>query len=163
MLQIFFTVVALVAASVHLTFSRSRRSSAARITGTYLVYLFFFYVGVMGLFTAYYHVFLPVESSARIGWSTSPYEYEVGMADLTIGVLGVLCVFFRGEFWLATAVANAVWLLGDAVGHLRDMQARSNHAEYNAGPFLIFEFVVPVLMLALLFYHRRLARTEPVT
>jgi uncharacterized protein DUF6790 len=158
MLQVFFAVLALVAASIHLAMSPKRRSSAFEAVGTYLVYLFFFYVGVMGLFTAYYHVFLPVEASARIGWVTSPYEYEVGMADLTIGVLGVLCVFFRGEFWLATAIADAVWLLGDAIGHVRDLRLRSNHAEYNAGTFLIFEFVVPILILALVFYHRRLNR-----
>ncbi len=163
MLQIFFAVLALVAASIHLIVSAKRRSSALHVVGTYLVYLFFIYVGVMGLFTAYYHVFQPVEASARIGWATSPYEYEVGMADLTIGVLGVLCLFFRGGFWLATAIANAVWLLGDAIGHVRDMRLRSNHAEYNAGIFLIFEFVVPILILALVLYHRRLARTNSKT
>jgi hypothetical protein len=36
------------------------------------------------------------------------------MADLTVGVLGVLCLWFGNNFWLATAIANAVWLLGDA-------------------------------------------------
>ena len=40
------------------------------------------------------------------------------MADLTVGVLGVLCIWLRGNFWLATAIANAVWLLGDAIGHI---------------------------------------------
>lgn len=75
----------------------------------------------MGVLTAYAHVFRPLETSASIGWSTSPYEYEVGMADFTVGVLGLLCLKFRGNFWLATAIANAVWLLGDAVGHIRQM------------------------------------------
>src|SRR6202042_2717420 len=78
----------------------------------------FFYVGVMGALTAYAPVFRPLQTSASIGWATSPYEYEVGMADLTVGVLGLLCVWIRGNFWLATAIANAVWLLGDAVGHV---------------------------------------------
>jgi hypothetical protein len=40
------------------------------------------------------------------------------MADLTVGVLGVLCSWLRGNFWLATAIANAVWLLGDAIDHI---------------------------------------------
>ena len=44
----------------------------------------------MGVLTSYVHVFRPIETSASIGWSTSPYEYEVGMADLTVGVLGIL-------------------------------------------------------------------------
>src|SRR5271169_2391306 len=155
MLQVFFAILALVAASIHLVVSSKRRSGAVTIVSTYLVYLLFIYVGLMGLFTAYYHVFRPIEASASIGWSTSPYEYEVGMADLTVGVLGVLCLVFRGEFWLATAIADAVWLLGDAVGHIREMVVHNNHAEYNAGKFLAFELLMPILILGLVIYHRR--------
>jgi hypothetical protein len=59
MFQVIFTLIAVVGASVHLAFSSERRSSGAAIAGTYLL-------------------------SASIGWSTSPYEYEVGMADLTV-------------------------------------------------------------------------------
>jgi hypothetical protein len=154
MFQLIFVVLAVVAASIHLAFSSRRRSSGAAIAGTYLLYLFFIYVGLMGLLTAYAHVFRPVETSASIGWSTSPYEYEVGMADLTVGVLGVLCVWFRGDFWLATAIANAVWLLGDAVGHVRQMLIYGNHAANNAGIFLVAEIVTPLVILSLAIYCR---------
>jgi hypothetical protein len=156
MLQVIFAVLALMAATIHLVVSPKQRSATVTIVGTYLLYLLFIYVGLMGLFTAYYHVFRPIEASASIGWSTSPYEYEVGMADLTIGVLGVLCLVFRENFWLATAIADAVWLLGDAVGHVREMVFHNNHAENNAGIFLIFELAMPVLILGLVFCYRRL-------
>src|SRR6202142_3742458 len=149
MFQVIFTLIAVVGASVHLAFSHERRSSRAAIVGTYLLYLLFFYVGLMGVLTAYAHVFRPVETSASIGWSTSPYEYEVGMADLTVGVLGVLCLKFRGNFWLATAIANAVWLLGDAIGHVRQIMVYNNHAANNSGIFLIVEFIMPLVILSL--------------
>lgn len=154
MFQLFFVVIALVLASIHLALSRSRRSSGAAIAGTYLVYLLLIYVGLMGVLTAYAHVFRPVQTSASIGWSTSPYEYEVGMADLTVGVLGILCVWFRGNFWLATAIANLVWLEGDAIGHVRQVILYNNHARNNAGLFLYLEIMVPVLILFLTLYHR---------
>lgn len=77
------------------------------------------------------------------------------MADLTVGVLGVLCVWFRGEFWLATAIANAVWLLGDAVGHIRQMLIYGNHSANNAGIFLVAEIITPLLILSLAIYYRR--------
>lgn len=155
MVQVIFTLIAVVGASVHLAFSSERRRSGAAITGIYLLYLFFFYVGLMGLLTAYAHVFRPVETSASIGWLTSPYEYEVGMADLTVGVLGVLCLKFRSNFWLATAIANAVWLLGDAVGHIQQMTRNHNHASNNSGIFLVTEIIMPLVILSLTFYHRR--------
>ena len=160
MLQVLFALVAFVAASIHVAISAKRRSGTAAIVGTYLIYLLFIYVGLMGLFTAYFHVFEPNRASASIGWSPSPFEYEVGMADLTMGVLGVLCIVFRREFWLATAIGNAVWFLGDAVGHVREMTLHNNHAENNAGIFLVFEFAVPILMLGMVFYHRHLTGKE---
>ena len=160
MLQVVFAVAAMVGATIHLGFSRKRRSGAATIVGTYLIYFLFIYVGLLGLFTAYFHVFEPNRASASIGWAPSPFEYEVGMADLTMGVLGVLCIVFRREFWLATAIGNAVWFLGDAIGHVREMTLHNNHAENNAGSFLVFEFAIPILMLGLAFYHRYLTRKE---
>ena len=155
MFQVVFTLLAVLGASVHLAFSPERRRSGAAIAGTYLLYLFFFYVGLMGVLTAYAHVFRPIETSASIGWSTSPYEYEVGMADLTVGVLGILCPKFAADFWLATAIANAVWLLGDAVGHVRQMTFNNNHASNNSGIFLITEIIMPLVILSLTLYHRR--------
>jgi hypothetical protein len=155
MFQLVFAVIALVAASIHLAFSVRRRSSAVAVARTYLLYLLVIYVGLMGLLTAYAHVFRPLQTSASIGWSTSPYEYEVGMADLTVGVLGILCLWLRGNFWLATAIANAVWLLGDAVGHIRQMLLYNNHAANNAGIFLVTEIATPLIILCLAFYVRK--------
>jgi uncharacterized membrane protein len=159
MFQLFFVVVAILAASVHLAFSRERRRTGRNVAATYLLYLLFFCVGLMGLLTAYAHVFRPVQTSASVGWSTSPYEYEVGMADLTVGVLGVLCLAFQREFWLATAIANAVWLLGDAVGHVRQMVLHGDYAANNSGIFLVLEFIMPVVILALVSYHRSAERS----
>ena len=154
MFQAFFVVLSLLGASIHLAFSRQRRSSRLAIVETYLLYLLVIYVGLMGLLTAYAHVFRPIQTSASIGWSTSPYEYEVGMADLTIGVLGTLCAWFRGSFWLATAIANFCWLEGDAVGHLRQVMENNNHAENNSGLFLYMEIAMPIVILGLTLWQR---------
>ena len=159
MFNLFFALLAVVAASIHVLFSSNRRSSAHAIAATYLIYFLFFYVGVMGVFTAYAHVLRPMQTSASIGWATSPYEYEVGMADLTVGVLGILCLWIRGNFWLATAVANAVWLLGDAIGHLREVTLHNNHAANNSGIFLYAEIITPLLILYLALYNHRTSST----
>jgi len=103
MIQVFFVTLAVVLGAIHIAVSKKRRSSGRAVAETYLIYLLFFYVGVMGLLSAFAHVFRPVQTSASIGWTTSPYEYEVGMADLT---MGVLCLKFRGNFWLATAIGK---------------------------------------------------------
>src|SRR5271168_5457098 len=155
MFNVFFAVAAVIAASIHLACSPRRRSSGAAMAGTCLIYLLFIYVGLMGLLTAYAHVFRSAQTSASIGWAPSPFDYEVGMADLTVGVLGVLCLWLRGNFWLATAIANAVWLLGDAVGHIRQMVLYNDHAANNSGIFLGAEIITPLVILYLALQNRR--------
>jgi hypothetical protein len=157
MFNLVFALLALIAASVHVAVSAKRRSSRAAIVETYLIYLFVIYVGLMGVLTAYFHVFAPERASASIGWAMSPFEYEVGMADLTVGVLGVLCVWFRGNFWLATAIANAVWLLGDAVGHIRQLLVNNDRAANNSGIFLYAEIATPLLILGMTLYWRHIS------
>lgn len=152
MFQLFFVLLSLLGASIHLAVSRKSRAAKAE---PFLLYLLVIYVGVMGVTTSVFHVFFPGWTSASIGWSTSPYEYEVGMADLTIGVLGILCVWFRGNFWLATAIANFFWLEGDAVGHVRQMVLYNNHAENNSGLFLYLEIILPILILWLTLHCRK--------
>jgi hypothetical protein len=109
----------------------------------------------MCVFTAYAHVFCPLPTSTSIGWATGPQEYEVGMAGLTVGVLGMLCLWIRGNLWLATAIANAVRLLGDAIGHLRELLFRNNHAANNSGIFLYAEIITLSLILFLALCHNR--------
>jgi hypothetical protein len=164
MFQVVFALLAVLTASLHLASSPNRRSSGTAIAGTYLIYFFFIYVGLMGLLTAYAHVFRPAQTSASIGWLPSPYEYEVGMADLTVGVLGILCLWLRGNFWLATAIANAVWLLGDALGHIRQVILVNNHAANNSGIFLVAEIVTPLVILFLtLYHHNATSERRPLT
>jgi hypothetical protein len=152
-----FFLLSLIVAGIALAVSKRLRGSRLGIVSTILLSLLVIQVGLMGLLTAYAHVFRPIQTSASIGWQTSPYEYEVGMADLTVGVLGVLCLFFRDNFWLATAVANAVWMWGDAIGHVRQMVDYNNHAANNAGLFLYAEFLTPLIILLLVAKHRQLS------
>ena len=156
MFIVIFFLLSLITAGIVLVASKRLRSSRLGIVSTVLLSLLVVQVGLMGWLTAYAHVFRPIQTSASIGWQTSPYEYEVGMADLTVGVLGVLCLFFRDNFWLATAIANAVWMWGDAIGHVRQMVEYNNHATNNAGLFLYAEFLTPLIILLLVAKHRQM-------
>ena len=64
-------------------------------------------VGVSGLYTALMHIVFPDQSAAAIGWAPSPFQYEVGVADLTVGVLGLGAFRASYGFRLATTIAAA--------------------------------------------------------
>ena len=112
-------------------------------------------VGATGIFTFVGHVFFAESTAAHIGWQTSPFQYEVGIADLVVGVLGVLA--FRGNFGfrLATTLATTIWQWGDGVGHVRQMIVANNYAPGNAGSWFWGDVLIPIVMIAALVASRR--------
>lgn len=103
-------------------------------------------VGATGIYTFITHVFFPEISAKQIGWEVSPFQFEVGTADLTLGVLGVLGFWGNFSFRLAAAIGAIVWLGGDAVGHVRQMIVAHNFAPGNAGPWFWTDVLVPLLL-----------------
>lgn len=103
--------------------------------------------GVVGVFTFYSHVFMAERTAGHIGWQTSPFQFEVGIADLVQGVLGLLAFRASRGFRLAATIGVAVWLWGDAVGHVRQMIVAHNFAPGNAGPWLWSDVLVPAVMI----------------
>src|ERR1700742_2281344 len=63
-----------------------------------------FGVGFTGLYFGLGHVFLPDYSAKLIGWEDSPFQLEVGMADIAFGVAGLMCVRGNFGFQLATSI-----------------------------------------------------------
>ena len=49
-----------------------------------------FALGFTGIYTFIMHVFFPEISAATIGWTTNPFQFEVGIANLLTGVLGII-------------------------------------------------------------------------
>jgi hypothetical protein len=72
------------------------------------------------------HVFFPATAAAHIGWEVSPFQFEVGMADFPIGITAA---FWRDLAFKAAAVcAASIFLLGDAIGQVREMMVAGNFA-----------------------------------
>ncbi|MBN8903856.1 MAG: hypothetical protein J0H57_22765, partial [Rhodospirillales bacterium] len=90
-------------------------------------------LGVTFIWAAVFHLFFPAIAAADIGWQVSPFQFEVGMADLALGVTACLAVRAAWHFRLATVCAASIFLLGDAVGHVRQMLEAGNFAPGNAG------------------------------
>jgi hypothetical protein len=153
MFTIVFVVLALVAATVRLLASSERRSGQ-RIAEVLLLYWFSVAIGLTGIFEFAGHTFLADRVAASIGWPAgSPFQQEVAFADLALGVLGILCVRIRGNFWIATTVAATVMQWGDAAGHIVQMVRYGNHHPGNAGAVLWANILIPAVAIGLLIYR----------
>jgi hypothetical protein len=108
-------------------------------------------VGVGGLVAAIGHTVFADQVAVSIGWPTgSGFQFEVAMANLGLGFIGNWCAFTHSRgFWLATIVMTTVYLVGAAVGHVRDMVVAKNHAVNNAGFIFYWDLILPALLIAL--------------
>jgi hypothetical protein len=134
--------------------------AAARRTGEpaadrFLAWILFLPIGVTGLWAAVFHLFFPGIAAADIGWETSPFQFEVGMADLAIGATACLSFWRNLVFKAAAVMASSIFFLGDAVGHVRQMMVAGNFAPGNAGVPFYSDVALPVLMIVLLMIARR--------
>lgn len=112
-------------------------------------------VGFGSIWAAIGHSFFANQVALSIGWAPgSPFQQEVAFANLAFGVLGILCIWIRGNFWTATVIGVSIFLLGDALGHITNIFATGNLASGNAGAVLVLDILVPVLLISLLAVYR---------
>lgn len=108
-------------------------------------------VGLMGLWGALGHLVFPARSAAAIGWATSPFQTEVGAANLGIGIAGLVAAFWPDwGFRAGVAVVAAGFLGGAAVTHVIEIAETGNMAAGNAGPILYTDVLTPLLLFILL-------------
>jgi hypothetical protein len=135
-----------VAAIIGAVLTTSRTSRAEHFLG----WLLLLPIGVTGLWAGISHVFFAQTAAAHIGWQTSPFQFEVGMADLAVGVTAVLAFWRDLSFKAAAISAASVFLLGDAVGHVHQMVSAGNFAPGNAGLPFYMDIICPALAIGLL-------------
>ena len=81
----FLFILALIIAAL----ASSRGSTAER----FLSWVLLLPIGITGLWAGVTHVFFPEVAATHIGWQTSPFQFEVGVADLAVGLTACL------SFW----------------------------------------------------------------
>jgi hypothetical protein len=149
MIAYLYFAVAVVGAGVHLAVSRPR--TLHRASGIMLVWAFAVLVGATGIIGAGSHVFAADQTARQIGWAPgSPFQFENAMGDLAFGVLGLLCIWLRGGFWIATAIGFSIQLLGDAYGHIYQLVVHGDTAPDNIGGILYSDIAFPIILLGLL-------------
>jgi hypothetical protein len=164
MIYLVYLVATIVAIVIHLAVAK-KPLTKGKVVEVILLYIFVFYVGIGGIFGAMAHTWGARETAIGIGWQPgSPFQFEIGMANLAFGVLGILCIWQRGKFWTATGIGVAVLFLGCTYGHVKDILVHQNYAPYNAGVGIFFnDAVIPVIILILLGWRASFAKESRIS
>jgi hypothetical protein len=149
-----FTLLPLLAAAVLGRYDRLAQSRYRKIE-LYLIYLFGLGVAGSGIGGFFGHLFLSDIVAESVGWPAgSPFQQEMGFANLALGVLGVMALSRRDGFREATVIAVTVIGVGAAVVHLIDILEAGNLAPGNT-----LQNVANLAKPALLILFLRASRT----
>lgn len=106
-----------------------------------------FAVGLTGIYTFIMHTFAPDFTAGTIGWSNSPFQFEVAMADLAVGIVAILSFKASYGFRLATVIVTTIILWGDAIGHVIQMIVSHNYSLGNAGSWFWMDILLPLILI----------------
>lgn len=99
----------------------------------YLSWFLLTAVGLQGIWAGATHVFFPETGARYIGWKTSPFQFELGVADLAIGIVAVLSFWQSLPFKAAVVAYISLFYLGVSIGHIRDRLESGNREKGNFG------------------------------
>ena len=149
-----FSVLPVLLAALHVRLDSSARDRAWRVE-VFLIYLFMLGVGASGLSGFFGHVFTPDTVAESIGWSTgSPFQQEMGFANLALGVLGLIAAGRRDGFREATVAAVTIVGVGATVVHVIDALQEGNLAPGNTIQN-VANLLKPALLIPMLIVSRR--------
>ena len=146
-----FLVLGLIAAVIAVA-RKPDGFTRANLAEALLAYFILFSVSVSFFYNFVFHVFFGDLAASFIGWANSPFQAEVGYASLGFAAIGLLA--FKGNCMvrLAAILGPAMFQLGAAIGHIRDMLSTGNMAPGNAGMMLYSDILLPVIGFALLWW-----------
>ncbi|MDI7861379.1 hypothetical protein MRS76_05370 [Rhizobiaceae bacterium n13] len=117
----------------------------------YLSWILLLSVGVEMIWAGFFHVFFPAIAAAQIGWQVSPFQFEIGVADLSAGIVAVIAFWRSLAFKSAIVCYVVLFYIGVAIGHVREAVTAGDFAPDNFGPLLLMT-VLKVGLLSFLLW-----------
>lgn len=156
-----FTAVLLFVAVVA-TFVKVRRGLNAQETPVSILWreMLFYTVGVAFLYVGLFHAFFQGEAASSIGWTPSPFEWELAWAEFGMGLVAIISLWGDYRLRLAATLMFGVFCVGVSIQHVNQMLCCHNYAPGNAGTILWFNDITLPLVLLVLAVLARPARSN---
>ena len=150
-LQIIVTVVSI---GAHLFFTRNkpRKETTLELIAIYTIGLAGWFGIMSGVFG---HIIFADSVATSIGWPlNSGFQMELAFASIGIGAIG-FAGFWKRSFWLPFIIARSTFMLGAGITHIIHMLEYGNLSPSNVGVVLYWDFLLPVLLVAVYVLYRR--------
>ena len=85
------------------------------------------------------------------------FQNAIAFCNLFRGILGILCIWFKGHFWSVTVVISSVFLLGYVFYKIRYLEQTvvNKDDQFDSAELIInFDFFFPIALITLLVLHK---------
>lgn len=115
----------------------------------FLSWLLLLSIGVTSLWAGLYHTIWPETAAEFIGWQRSPFQFEMGMSDIALGIVAIVSFWRSLEFKSAVVMWVSIEFAGLIYGHFHQLSITGDHHAGNAG-ILLGLTIIHVILLPLL-------------
>lgn len=102
-------------------------SDPVHIMHTVLLHQFVVTHGIIAVVGFIINVLRPEQTAAQLGWPSGPFQIKYGFAQVGLGVMGLLSIWFQGNFWVGTLVTLYVYGVSGLWTHT--LEVRRKHRE----------------------------------
>jgi hypothetical protein len=139
-----------VAAFVMAAVTKSPTYFPARLLGWLLLS-----VGIAYAWAGFFHIVFPHVAASSIGWEVSPFQFEIGVADASIGIVAIVSFWRSLDFKGPVVGYLSLFSIGVAYGHFREAIYAGNTSKDNFGLLLVITLIHAVLLPVLYVLARR--------
>lgn len=152
--EILLVVVALVVTILRL---RRARAEHRPVTASYVLWgeMLFYVVGIGFIYGGLMHAYNQAMVAPMIGWTPSPFEFELGWMEIALGIVALISLWRGYELRLAVTIVLFVFSWAAAAQHIQQMLAVQNYAPDNTGIVLWFnDIALPAFFVILAWLSR---------
>lgn len=148
---LFFPLIAVIGATIH---SRSNRSTLSRAE---IWFRWWAIVALSGgsLWMTISFLTIPDIMTEIIGFQNTPFVTEIAFANLGLAVMGFRAVHASCRERVTIGLGVGMFLWGATLGHLYQWIANGNTAPGNAGAVLIYDLLLPSLLIVFAVQSRK--------
>ncbi|THV24617.1 DUF6790 family protein [Glycomyces paridis] len=99
-------------------------ADSAETMKVFLLHQFAVSHGIIAVGGFIMNVLYPKKTADQLGWATSPFQVKYGFAQVGLGVMGVLSIWFQGNFWVGTLVTLYIYGLSGLWTHTQEIMRK---------------------------------------